>query len=58
MPIGTSGRKTEPLQVIPMALALVFAAFVGAALGLVWHASGFGDAEPEPSTQPVTNPAN
>lgn len=46
MPIGTSGRKPEPLYVIPMALALVFAAFVGAALGLVWHASGFGDPPP------------
>jgi hypothetical protein len=31
------------LNVIAMALALVLAAFLGAALGLVWHASGFGE---------------
>ena len=27
---------------IPMALALVVAAFLGASLGLVWQSSGFG----------------
>ncbi len=43
MAMGTPGRKPEPLHVIRMALALVFAAVAGAALGLVWHASGFGD---------------
>ena len=26
-----------------MALALILAAFLGAALGLLWHASGLGD---------------
>ena len=30
---------------VPMALALVLAAFLGGALGLVWHATGFSDDE-------------
>lgn len=48
MPLGPSGRRNEPLHVIPMALALILAAFLGGALGLVWHAAGFGGgAEPE-----------
>jgi hypothetical protein len=37
------------LNVIAMALALVLAAFLGAALGLIWHASGFGEDEPAAS---------
>ena len=35
MPLGPSGRKPEPLHVFWMALALVVAAFLGGALGLV-----------------------
>ena len=27
---------------VPMALALALAAFLGAALGVVWHSVGFG----------------
>lgn len=46
MPLGPSGRRNEPLNVLWMAGALVLAAFLGAALGLIWHASGFGDDEP------------
>ena len=46
MALGPSGRGNEPLHVIAMALALAFAAFVGAGLGLVWHASGFADDAP------------
>ena len=46
MPLGPSSRRNEPLNVIAMALALVLAAFLGAALGLVWHWSGLGDDEP------------
>ena len=46
MPLGPPGRRNEPLNVIAMALALAFAAFLGAALGLLWHASGFGEEEP------------
>lgn len=46
MALGPSGRRNEPLNVIAMALALVLAAFLGAALGLVWHWSGLGDDEP------------
>ena len=45
MPLGPSGRRKEPLNVIAMALALVLAAFLGAALGLAWHALGSGDGE-------------
>lgn len=37
MPLGTPGRAQEPIHVVPMALALVLAAFAGGALGLVWH---------------------
>jgi len=42
MALGPSGRRNEPLHVIPMALALVLAAFLGAALGLIWQSAGFG----------------
>ncbi len=42
MPLGPPSRRNEPLYVIPMALALVLAAFLGAALGLVWQSAGFG----------------
>ena len=42
MTLGPSGRNNDPLHVIPMALALVLAAFLGAALGLVWQSAGFG----------------
>jgi hypothetical protein len=43
MALGPSGRRNEPLHVFWMALALVAAAFLGAALGLLWHWAGFGD---------------
>ena len=46
MALGPSGRRSEPLNLIAMSLALVLAAFLGAALGLIWHASGFGEDEP------------
>jgi hypothetical protein len=49
MPMGPAGRRQEPLHVIAMALALVFAAFTGAALGLLWHASGWGEQDPPPA---------
>ena len=45
MTLGPSGRNNDPLHVIPMALALVLAAFLGAALGLVWQSAGFGSAD-------------
>lgn len=35
--LGSPVRQKEPLYVIPMALALALAAFLGGALGLVWH---------------------
>lgn len=46
MTLGPSGRRQEPLYILPMALALVLAAFLGGALGLVWQASGFGGGQP------------
>lgn len=46
MPLGPSGRNPEPLYVLPMAAALVLAAFLGGALGLIWQAAGFGDDTP------------
>ncbi len=48
MALGQPGRRNEPLHVVPMALALVLAAFLGGAVGLVWQSAGFGeDDEPE-----------
>ena len=48
MSLGPPGRRKEPLHVFWMAVALVLAAILGAALGLIWHASGFG-ADDEPA---------
>ena len=45
MGLSPSGRRNPPLNVIAMAIALVLAAFLGAALGLLWHASGLGEDE-------------
>ena len=45
MGLGPSGRRQEPLNVIAMAVALVLAAFLGGAAGLLWHASGLGEGE-------------
>lgn len=42
MTLGSPNRRKEPLYVVPMALALVAAAFTGAAIGLVWQSAGFG----------------
>lgn len=45
MALGPPGRRNEPLHAGIMALALVLAAFLGAALGLVWQSAGFGEDE-------------
>ena len=50
MPLGPSGRPRDPLFVIPMALALVLAAFAGGALGLMWHKLA-GDEKPADATR-------
>ena len=42
---GSNTRKPR-LGVRAMLLALVLAAFLGGALGLLWHSSGLGDEEP------------
>ncbi|MES2699959.1 MAG: hypothetical protein V4647_10145 [Pseudomonadota bacterium] len=41
---GTETRKPR-LGVWRMALALVLAAFLGGALGLIWQSTGLGDAD-------------
>jgi hypothetical protein len=45
MSLGQPNRRNEPLYVVPMALALVLAAFLGAAAGLVWQSVATGSAE-------------
>ena len=45
---GGPPPRDPPLHVIVMAIALVLAAFLGAAVGLVWQSSGLGD-EPQES---------
>lgn len=45
MLLGPPSRRSAPLGVMRMALALVAAAFLGAAIGLVWQDSGLGEAE-------------
>jgi hypothetical protein len=45
MSLGPSGKRDEPLYVVPMALALVLAAVLGGAAGVIWQWVGFGDAE-------------
>lgn len=52
MPLGSPPRRAEPLHVLPMALLLVLAAFLGGALGLVWHASGLGEDDPPAAGEP------
>lgn len=49
---GTKHRKPR-LGVRAMALALVLAAFLGGALGLLWHSSGLGDADPSADSAAV-----
>ncbi|MBT2135712.1 hypothetical protein KK137_15335 [Croceibacterium sp. LX-88] len=55
MTTGPSGRRQEPLYVIPMALALILAAIFGAAFGLVWHAAGFGAKAESATATPKTD---
>lgn len=47
MELGPSEPDRAPLGVGWMALALVLAAFSGAALGLVWDYAGFGEDQPQ-----------
>lgn len=47
MAIGNPRRRTASLGVVWMLAALVIAAFLGAAAGLVWQNSGWFDEEPE-----------
>ena len=51
MALGPSGRRNEPLHVLWIAAALVVAAFLGAALGVLWHAAGFGNEDETPAAQ-------
>lgn len=45
MEFGSPQRKSAPLGVVWMAASLALAAFLGAALGLVWQSAGFGSDE-------------
>ena len=47
MAIGSPPRKKSPLGVFVMVVALVLAAFFGAAAGLVWQNSDWFSDEPE-----------
>ena len=51
MAISSSGRRQEPIHVVPMALTLLLAAFTGGALGLVWQSTGLGDEDEQVSTE-------
>jgi len=48
-----TGPRREPLGVVWMAAALIAAAFLGAALGLVWQSAGFGETEVEAEAEPA-----
>lgn len=54
---GSNPRKPR-LGVRAMLLALVLAAFLGGALGLVWHGSGLGDEVPADSAAEAASPAD
>ena len=58
--LGGPGRRDPPLHVFLMAIALVLAAFAGAAIGLVWQSSGFGDegTEAESGEEPANGSAS
>jgi hypothetical protein len=45
MTLGPSNRRDEPLHVVWMALALVLAAALGGAAGVIWQWIGFGSTE-------------
>lgn len=47
MPLGNSTGRKSPLGVLPMALALMLSAFVGAVAGLIWQSSDWFSEEPE-----------
>lgn len=51
MALLRAGSAREPLYVGWMAAALITAAFLGAALGLVWQSTGWGD---EPAAEDAT----
>ena len=47
MPLVEGPPGKPPLGIGWMALALVLAAFLGAAMGLVWQSTGLGEADPD-----------
>jgi len=55
MPLGPSSRPQEPLHVLGMAIALALAAFLGGALGLIWHWAA-GEDVPEDAIDAVSQP--
>lgn len=57
MPLGPSSRPQEPLHIIGMAIALALAAFLGGALGLVWHWAA-GEDTPEDQIEAMSQAAD
>ena len=47
MPFGNTRKRKAPLGVLIMIVALVLAAFIGAAAGLIWQSAGGFDEDPE-----------
>lgn len=47
MGLGGSGRRKTPLRVAAMLVALVVAAFIGAAAGLIWQSRDWLDQDME-----------
>ena len=47
MAIGNPNPKRPPMGVFVMAMALVIAAFLGAAAGLVWQSADWFSEDPE-----------
>jgi hypothetical protein len=45
MTLGPPGKRDEPLYVVAIALALVLAAALGGAAGVIWQWAGFGGEE-------------
>ena len=54
--LGGPDKKSAPLRVFMMAAALVIAAFLGAALGLVWQSSGADEDEQAQDVLTVEEP--
>lgn len=57
MALSETVRRMPPLRVFTMAATLVFAAFLGATMGLVWQSSGLGEPDEETAQEEVAQEA-